>query len=250
MKEFYGHFYVGRVHPTEANQLVDILQKEGEALKGYIQQFMQAAVGAKTVGDEGKMMTPTVGVRHHSFLWHSLRKNGVKCTQEFLDRADRYIKLKEAIANEGKSPTNDQGKKEDPTKAANGLEKTNSNGKNNGKNGGKRVNHKLTMSDNKCLKQNRYEPRFTNYTALVDSKAEVCQASHTTVPFRQPTPIRKDIIKRDTTKFCHFHNDYSHDTIGCNQLKDEIEFLIRQGHLRRYVLAAGGSQQGAQGGNE
>ena len=32
----------------------------------------------------------------------SLRKNRVKTTQEFLDRADKYIKLEEAIANEGK----------------------------------------------------------------------------------------------------------------------------------------------------
>ena len=63
---------------------------------------MRAAAGAKTVGDEGKMMALTAGVRRHSPLWSSLRKHGVKSTQEFLDRADRYIKLKDAIANEGK----------------------------------------------------------------------------------------------------------------------------------------------------
>ncbi|XP_062103643.1 uncharacterized protein LOC133814734 [Humulus lupulus] len=56
---------------------------------------MRVAAGAKTVGDEGKMMALTVGVRRHSPLWNSLRKNGVKSTQEFLDRADQYIKLEE-----------------------------------------------------------------------------------------------------------------------------------------------------------
>ena len=70
------------------------------------------------------------------------------------------------------------------------------------------------------------------------------------MPYKRPAPIRKDISKRDTTTFCHFHNNYGHDTNECNQLKDEIEFLIRQGHLRRYVRAAGGSPQEAQGGNE
>ena len=63
---------------------------------------MRAAARAKSVGDEGKMMAITAGVKRQSPLWSSLRKNGVKTTQEFLDRADKYIKLEEAIANEGK----------------------------------------------------------------------------------------------------------------------------------------------------
>ena len=57
-----------------------------------------------------------------------------------------------------------------------------------------------------------------------------------------PATIRKDISKRDMMKFCRFHNGYGHDTNLCNQLKDEIEFLIRQGHLRRYVRVVEGSQ--------
>ncbi|XP_062080762.1 uncharacterized protein LOC133785553 [Humulus lupulus] len=119
IKEFYA----------EVNQLVEICQKEGETLKGYIQRFMRAAVGAKMVRDEGKIMALTAGVRRHSSLWNILQKNGVKSTQEFLDRADRYINLEEAIANEGKSPTDDQGPKEDPTKATNGFGRTNGNEK-------------------------------------------------------------------------------------------------------------------------
>ena len=68
VKEFYGQFYAGRVHPTEANQLVEIRQKEGEPLKEYGQRFMRTAAGAKTVVDEGKMMALTAGVRRHSSL--------------------------------------------------------------------------------------------------------------------------------------------------------------------------------------
>ncbi|XP_062100893.1 uncharacterized protein LOC133806821 [Humulus lupulus] len=114
----------------------------------------------------------------------SLWKNGVKSTQEFMDRANQYIKLEEAIANEGKSPADDQGPKEDPNKAANGSGKPNGNDKNNGKNGGKRVNHEPPTSENKRPKSNRYETRFTNYTTLVDSREKVYQATNAIVPFR------------------------------------------------------------------
>ena len=37
-------------------------------------------------------------VRHQSSLWSSLGKTGVKTTQEFLDRADKFIKLQEALS--------------------------------------------------------------------------------------------------------------------------------------------------------
>ena len=58
---------------------------------------------AKTVGDEGKMMAITAGVKHKTGLWKSLRKNGVRTMKEFLDRADQYIKLETAEGNLGKS---------------------------------------------------------------------------------------------------------------------------------------------------
>ena len=47
--------------------------------------------------------------------------------------------------------------------------------------------------------------------------------------------MRTDLAKRDITKYCDFHRDHRHWKDDCIQLKKEIEFLIRRGHLRRYV---------------
>ncbi|XP_062100524.1 uncharacterized protein LOC133806438 [Humulus lupulus] len=73
-KEFYGQFYVAGIHPTEANQLVDILQKDDEPLKESIQRFMRIAAHAKSVGHEGKMMAIIVGVKRQSHLWNNIQK--------------------------------------------------------------------------------------------------------------------------------------------------------------------------------
>ena len=40
---------------------------------------------------------------------------------------------------------------------------------------------------------------------------------------------------KDITKYYEFHRDHGHWTDDCIQLKKEIKFLIRRGHLRCYV---------------
>ena len=49
--------------------------------------------------------------------------------------------------------------------------------------------------------------------------------------FRRPNLIKKDHSKRDPSKFCRYHRDIDHDTNECFDLKEEIEDLIRRGHL-------------------
>lgn len=41
--------------------------------------------------------------------------------------------------------------------------------------------------------------------------------------------------KRNQNKYCQFHRDHSHDTSQCYDLSDQIENLIRRGHLKKYV---------------
>ncbi|RRT40262.1 hypothetical protein B296_00057784 [Ensete ventricosum] len=50
-----------------------------------------------------------------------------------------------------------------------------------------------------------------------------------------PNPIRTKIGGRDKIRYCRFHRDYGHDTEECNNLRNQIEDLIRQGHLYRFV---------------
>ncbi|GAV76920.1 hypothetical protein CFOL_v3_20393, partial [Cephalotus follicularis] len=36
-------------------------------------------------------------------------------------------------------------------------------------------------------------------------------------------------------KYCRYHRDHGHDAEECRQLKNQIEDLIRKGHMRKYV---------------
>ncbi|XP_077248252.1 uncharacterized protein LOC143887894 [Tasmannia lanceolata] len=45
--------------------------------------------------------------------------------------------------------------------------------------------------------------------------------------------------KRDKSKYCRYHKDHGHDTNECRHFKEEIELLIKRGHLRKYVRNGG-----------
>ena len=49
-------------------------------------------------------------------------------------------------------------------------------------------------------------------------------------------------VKRDSTKYCEFHRDHGHQTDDCIQLRKEIEYPIRRGHLRYFVASEGWNQ--------
>ena len=49
--------------------------------------------------------------------------------------------------------------------------------------------------------------------------------------------MRSDPAKRDDTRYCEFHKGHGHQTDNCIQLRKEIEYLIRRGHLNRYVAS-------------
>ncbi|KAK0584484.1 hypothetical protein LWI29_013992 [Acer saccharum] len=65
-----------------------------------------------------------------------------------------------------------------------------------------------------------------------------------------PISFEEANARRDTTKYCRFHKDHGHETSKCFQLRDHIESLIRDGHLKDFALKGdkhGGRQDSRQG---
>ena len=50
-----------------------------------------------------------------------------------------------------------------------------------------------------------------------------------------PGELKGDPNKRSRDKYCRFHRDHDHDTANCYNLKQQIEALIRQRKLQRFV---------------
>ena len=70
---------------------------------------------------------------------------------------------------------------------------------------------------------------------LTDTREHIYITNEDRVPFKKPPLMRKDQSKRDPSRYCQYHKDIRHTTAECIHLKEEIEELIRRGHLGRYV---------------
>jgi hypothetical protein len=53
--------------------------------------------------------------------------------------------------------------------------------------------------------------------------------------FRWPPRMRTPPEKRNNQKFCEYHNDHGHQTEDCMVLRKEIELLIQNGKLVKFV---------------
>ena len=52
--------------------------------------------------------------------------------------------------------------------------------------------------------------------------------------FRRPAPLDSWQAK-NKDKYCEYHESTGHDTHECRQLKEEIESLIKEGHLNEWI---------------
>ena len=77
--------------------------------------------------------------------------------------------------------------------------------------------------------------RFMSFTPLTAPIDQVLMQIKDEWVLTFPGKLKGNPNKRSRDKYCHFHRDHGHDTTDCYDLKQEIEALIRQGKLQRFV---------------
>ncbi|GKV01663.1 hypothetical protein SLEP1_g14200 [Rubroshorea leprosula] len=76
-------------------------------------------------------------------------------------------------------------------------------------------------------------PKYANYIPLTLPRSQIlAQIQHW---IRRPPPRLYDSPRADKSKHCDYHRVYGYNTKDCQHLKDELEFLARNGKLEGYV---------------
>ncbi|XP_050258775.1 uncharacterized protein LOC126703738 [Quercus robur] len=96
---------------------------------------------------------------------------------------------------------------------------------------------KVARTGDQCDEKRSRPPtgRFTNFTPLTAPIDQVLMQIKDEGALTFPGKLKGDPNKRSRDKYCRFHRDHRHDTANCYDLKQQIDSLIRQGKLQRFV---------------
>ena len=77
--------------------------------------------------------------------------------------------------------------------------------------------------------------RFTNFTPLNAPLDQVLMQIKDEGTLTFLGKLKSDPTKRSRNKYYRFHRDHGHDTADCYDLKQQIEALIKEGKLQKFV---------------
>ena len=193
---------------------MSIKQWEDETLRSYITRFNKEALSIDEADNKILMATLMNGLQKGKFLF-SLYKNDLKTMSNVLYRMTKYMNVEDALLAREEKPKKRE-RQEDVWQDK----------------GRKIARIGERQEDRRSKPPTR---KFTSFTLLAALINQVLMQIKDEGALAFPCKLKGDPNKRSRDKYCRFHRDHGHDTIDCYDLKQQIEALIRQEKLQRFV---------------
>ncbi|KAK0583290.1 hypothetical protein LWI29_035505 [Acer saccharum] len=217
-------------------------QEHNESIKKYLARFGKEVAQIKDASDVAVIAAFTNGLQSGR-LSFDLRRDRPKTYEEMMEIAGDYALAEEEEVAQGGSYVH--GHKPDSKSDHKDDKKTQSRDRQRDEKGQK--GHPRESKGN--ARANRFRGRYNHYTPLTGDHDEILSVVEDKGLAKYPRQQSAN-ARRDTTKYCRFHKDHGHETSKCFQLRDHIESLIRDGHLKDFALKGdkhGGRQDSRQG---
>uniref|UniRef100_A0A2N9FYM4 RNA-directed DNA polymerase n=1 Tax=Fagus sylvatica TaxID=28930 RepID=A0A2N9FYM4_FAGSY len=205
---------------VQQTTFLNIRQREGESLRSYVQRFNKEAVQIDEPNEYVALTAFNAGLLKGDFLFQ-LCKDPPKSMSELMYEAQKFINAEDAFQARDEFLSRKRKEPED---------------------------RRFDSSRNKSSRQdypkaerksisssNRREERPSSFTPLNMSIDQVLLQIQDNPDIQWPGKLRSDPTKRSKDLYCRFHRDHGHTTEDCFALKQQIEALIRQGKLGKFV---------------
>uniref|UniRef100_A0A2N9I0U3 Uncharacterized protein n=1 Tax=Fagus sylvatica TaxID=28930 RepID=A0A2N9I0U3_FAGSY len=219
-RAFIDNFIGGRRSVRPANYLLNIRQREGESLRSYVQRFNKEAVQIDEPNEYVALTAFNAGLLKGDFLFQ-LCKDPPKSMSELMYEAQKFINAEDAFQARDEFLSR---KRKEPEDRRFDLSRNKSS----------RQDYPKAERKN-ISSSNRREERPSSFTPLNMSIDQVLLQIQDNPDIKWPGKLRSDPTKRSKDLYCRFHRDHGHTTEDCFALKQQIEALIRQGKLGKFV---------------
>jgi len=210
--KFETQFATSRPHHLTSIALVGIRKEKGESLRTFVDRFSKVAMSIRNLSPDVAMHHMLTTLRLGPFA-DNLCMKSVDNLDELRRRAAKYMQLKELREFHNQARAEASGEKNKEEKDRQGW----------------------PSQKKDRRRDNRDRPiRFSRYTSLTTEKGKILDEA---LNAELIPPPRKVAIPNnvDRWKKCWYHINSRHSTEECQTLKDKIEELIQDGHLRQFV---------------
>ena len=211
-RSFFNHFIGGQQYGRPTTHLLNVKQKKGETLRSY-----RLVDGA----DNKVVLTAFIsGLQSGDFLF-SVYKDPLNSMAEMMYEAQRHMNGEEAL------PARDQtlGKKRKCEYADCPPESHETRPK-------AQKNRNRRQEDRSGR---GFNERFNHFTPLNAPVDHIFMQIRDDPALKWSGKLTTNPDKRLRDKYCRFHKDHGHNTEDFYNLKRQIEELIKQGKLQRFV---------------
>ena len=219
-RSFFNHFIGGQRYRRPTTHLLNVKQKEGETLRSYLTRFNKETLLVDGADDKVVLTTFISGLQSGDFLF-SIYKDPPASLAEMMYEAQRYMNGEEALQARD-SASRKKRKNEYEDRHHEPLESKPKTQRNRGR----------RQEDRSRREPNERFNHFTPLDALVD---HIFMQIRNDLALKWPGKLMTNPDRRAKDKYCCFHRDHGHNIENCYDLKRQIEELIKQGKLQRFV---------------
>ena len=212
--QFASHFFRGHRYKKSMAYLMSIKQREDETLRSYIARFNKESLLIDEADDKILVVAFTNGLWKGKFLF-SLYKNSPKIMSNVLYRTTKYMNAEDALLAQEEKPRKRERQEDTQQDRGQKMARTGE-----------------LREDRRSKPPTR---KFMSFTPLIASIDQVLMQIKNKGALTFPGKLKGDPNKRPRDKYCRFHRDHIHDIADCYDLKQQIEALIRQGKLQKFV---------------
>ncbi|RDX79981.1 hypothetical protein CR513_39525, partial [Mucuna pruriens] len=211
-RSFVSQFAANIVKKLEVANLFDIKQAKGESLKGYLAYFNNVTVW---VNDPNQKFFVKAFQKR---LWAGPFSDALALRQpasmeEIRVRAEKHIEVEEDQAEhlETENASNSRGQQ---------------------------------AEEHKRQGQTRSKQVKQHFTSLTEQRTQILREICHTRLLKFSQEVEGKIMGRNKDDWCNFHRTFGHWTEGCWTLRTQLEKLVQEGRLNRYVQRQGREDRG------
>ncbi|XP_027094951.1 uncharacterized protein [Coffea arabica] len=231
VEKFLHRFVSSRPTTRTSAYLLNMQQNPGESLRSYVQRFHEESVQIPNPNEQVTIAAFTHGLVAgvfntgiHKKYPRSLHELWLKVEKGI--QAEDLNRMKKEV--QAARPRTDARRGKEPSRSESGTGT-----------GFQSPGRDRRSVFDRISKGKSHIPE-SELTPLNTSRSRVLSVMEQNNLGRAPPKMFGNKDKRNSNLYCLYHRDIGHETEDCNDLKKEIENLIRQGHLKQFIRRSGG----------